>query len=45
MGTGMGSTITCGFHSSADKKGVFSERLPDGSHLTQDLVLVTPAKL
>lgn len=27
MGTGMGSTITCGFHSSANKKGVFSEPL------------------
>lgn len=30
MGTGMGSTITCGFHSSADKKGVFSEPLLGG---------------
>lgn len=40
MGTGMGSTITCGFHSSVDKKGVFSEALPDWSHLTWDLMLV-----
>lgn len=39
MGTGIGSTITCGFHSSADKKGVFSEPMLGGSHLTHYLIL------
>lgn len=42
MGTGMGSTITCGFHSSVDKKGVFSEPLLDVPHLAQSLTLACP---
>lgn len=39
MGTGIGSTMTCGFHSSADRKGVFSEPLSYRSHPTQGLML------
>lgn len=39
MGTGMGSTITCGFHSSVDKKGVFLEPMLGG--FTSDPLLDT----